>query len=312
MVISDHNFEQIQAPSSLGSDSAFLRDPPNPTMTNRLDTHTVVRSPQQLKLHRALDEIKWVGTISELSDSVTLTSPFALEPIPITRDGIILADFGRWRAAIIDGRREINCIEYPLSEDEALQFIIGHCQPRCGWNAFIRVRLALKLEPHFQKKALANMRAGGKCKGLANLPEAQHIDAREEIALVARVSARNVSKVKTILQTGHPNVICALQDGMITIHRAVQWCKQPKEEQAQQLIEYISEHETNQVIRQTIARLKGKAGIDPMAALSALQFHETRRPGSVVVGFTRLQCTFVLIGQALRPDLPSQGVLKLK
>ena len=51
----------------------------------------------------------------------------------------------------------------------------------------------LKLEPFFQQKALDNMRAGGKYKGLGNLPEAGHIDVRQEIAGAAGVGARNVS-----------------------------------------------------------------------------------------------------------------------
>src|ERR1035441_7068476 len=56
-------------------------------------------------------------------------------------------DDSRWlwalALAVFDGRHEINCIEYPLSEDEALQFILTHHQTRCGWNAFVRIRLAL-------------------------------------------------------------------------------------------------------------------------------------------------------------------------
>ena len=48
------------------------------------------------------------------------------------------------------------------------------------------------------------MRAGGKYKGLANLPEAQHIDVRQEIARAAGVGARNVSNVKTITRDCAP------------------------------------------------------------------------------------------------------------
>jgi hypothetical protein len=78
------------------------------------------------------------------------------------------------------------------------------------WNAFIRIRLALTLEPYFQKRGLDNMRAGGKYKGSANLPEAQHIDVRQELASAAGVGTRNVSNVKTILRNAHPRLITAL------------------------------------------------------------------------------------------------------
>jgi hypothetical protein len=57
------------------------------------------------------------------------------------------------------------------------------------------------------------MRAGGKFKGWANLPEAQHIDVREKIARAAGVDCRNVSNVRTILQTAHPILIGGLKEG---------------------------------------------------------------------------------------------------
>ena len=66
---------------------------------------------------------------------------------------------------------------------------------------------------------------------MANLPEAQHVDVRREIARFAGVGAsgRNVSNVKKILQTAHPRLICALQDGTLTINRALQFCKLAKD-----------------------------------------------------------------------------------
>ena len=136
-----------------------------------------------------MDELGWIGVIDELNDAARLTNQSVTEPILITTNGTILSGFGRWRLAVFDGRHEINCIEYPLSEDEALQFILTHHQTRRGWNAFVRICLALTLKPYFQQRALDNMRAGGKYKGLANLPEAQRIDVRQEIASAAGVGA---------------------------------------------------------------------------------------------------------------------------
>jgi hypothetical protein len=120
-------------------------------------------------------------------------------------------------------RHRFHCIEYPLSEDESLQFILSHHQTRCGWNAFVRIRLALTLEPSLQQRALDNMRAGGRYKGSASLPEAQHIDVRQEIAWAAGAGARNVSNVKSILEVAHPRLIEALRDNTLTINRATQF-----------------------------------------------------------------------------------------
>ena len=218
----------------------------------------------------------------------------------ITTNGTILAGFGSWRSAVFDGRHEINCIEYPLSEDDALQFIISHHQPRRGSNAFIRIRLALKLESSFQQRALDNMRAGGKYKGLANLPEAQHIDVRQEIAHAAGVGARNVSNVKTILKNAHSRLITALLDGALTINGAMQFCKLPWAEQLEQFIRHSEDRETGKVIRQSIARHKEKKiSPDVGAVLDALQQQEARQPGSVMVRVGRFQRTVILIGQDL-------------
>ena len=171
-----------------------------PTTVSRWEGRPVVRSPQQLRLHTALQEIGWTGVIDEFN-AARLTNPSVTEPILVTTQGTILSGFGRWRLAVLEHRHEIHCIEYPLSEDESLQFILAYHQTRCGWNAFVRIRLALTLGPNLQQRALDNMRAGGKYKGSANLPEAQRIDVRQEIARAAGVGDRNVSNVRTILQT---------------------------------------------------------------------------------------------------------------
>ena len=281
-------------------------------VTSRAGGCPVVRLPEQLRLHRALEELGWIGVIDEFNDAARLTNPSVTEPILITTNGTILAGFGRWRLALFERRHEIHCIEYPLSEDEALQFILTHHQTRYGWNAFVRIRLALQLEPYFQKRALDNMRAGGNQKGWANLPEAQHIEVRQEIARAAGVGARNVSNVKTILEVAHLRLKEALRDGTLTINRAIQFCKLPRGEQLEQFIRYSEERATNKVIRQSVGRPKEeKTRLDVVAVLDALQQQEARQPGSVAVRVGRHKRTVVLIGQDLLAGPRSQKELKL-
>lgn len=284
----------------------------NPTAMSRREGRPVVRSPRQLRLHPALDELGWNGVIDGFNDAAGLKEQCVPEPILITTNGTILAGIGRWRSAVFNLVQALNCIEYPLSEDEALQFIIGHHQPQRGWNAFIRVRLALTLEPNLQKRVLDNMRAGGKYKGSANLPDAQHIDVRQEIACVAAVCARNVSNVRTILKVAHPRLIEALRNSTLTINRAIQFCKSPWAEQLEQFIRYSEERATNKVIRQSIARPKEeKISPDVVTVLDALQRQEARQPGSVALRKGRTKRTVVLIGQDLFAGLNSQMELKL-
>ena len=75
-----------------------------------------------------MEELGWTGVIDEFNEAARLTNPSVTEPILITTNGTILAGFGRWRLAVLEGRREIHCIEYPLGEDESLQFILTHHQ----------------------------------------------------------------------------------------------------------------------------------------------------------------------------------------
>jgi hypothetical protein len=117
--------------------SAVAQQSFNPTAMSRLEGHPVVRFPEQLRRHRALEGLGWTGAIDEFNNAARLTNPSVTEPILITANGTILAGFGRWRLALFEGKRELNCIEYPLSEDESLQFILTYHQSRGGWNDFV-------------------------------------------------------------------------------------------------------------------------------------------------------------------------------
>jgi hypothetical protein len=306
------DFSSIRSSSAIEIISVVPSPSFNPTATCQLEWRPVVRSPKQLRVHPALVELDWTGGIDDLNDAAPVKDQSVPVPILITTNGIILAGFGRWWSAVFDGRDEINCIEYPMGEDGSLEFIISHHQRQRGWNDFTRIHLSLKLEPDLQQKALKNMRAGGKYKGLANLPEAQRIDVREEIARIAGVCPRNVSHVKAILRTAHPRVIEALRDGTLKINHAIQFCKLPKGEQLEQFIRYSEERATNKVIRRSIARPREQMiSPDVVAVLDALQHQEARRPGSVAVRIGRHKRTVVLIGQDLFAEPHSQKGLKL-
>src|SRR4051812_5988048 len=262
--------------------------PLDPMAIRRLEGRAVVRSPEQLTLHPALNEIGWTGLIEELNDADGMKERSLPEPILITTNGLILTGFGRWRLALFEGSREIHCIEYSLGDDESLQFMITHHRTRRCWNAFVRIRLALRLEPYLQRRALANMRAGGRYKGSANLPEAQHLDVRQQIAEAVGVGTRNVSNVKTILKNAHPRLITALLSGALTINRGMQFCKLPKAEQLEHFIRYKEDREVSKVIRRSVSRPKKKTSADVFTILDALLEQQARHPGSIVVRVGRL------------------------
>ena len=295
---------------SLGTAEVVSAVPPqpfNPTAMSELVGRSVVRSPEQLRLHRALEGIGWTGVVDEFNDAARRKNPSVPEPILITTTGTILAGFGSWRLAVAEGCHQISCIEYELSENNSLQFILTHHQTRHGWNAFVRICLALALESDLQQKALDNMRDGGKYKGLANLPDVQRIDVRQEVADAAAVGARNVANVKTLLKLAHPRLMEALRGGTLTIYGAMQLCKLPRGEQLEQFIRYSEERATRKVIRQAVSRPKReKTNPNLSAVLETLRQQETRHPGSVVVQVGRFHRTLILIGRDLLAEAHSE------
>jgi hypothetical protein len=285
----------------------------NPTVMSRSDGRSAVRFPEQLQLHPALKEIGWMGLVDEFNDAARLPNPSVPDPILVTSTGTILAGFGSWRLAMIEGKPEVPCIEYTLNDDESLHFILTHHQIRRGWNDFARIRLALTLKPSFQKRALENMRAGGKLKGLANLPDVHRIDVRQEIADIACVCPRNVGNVETILQIAHPRLIEALGDGTLKINRAMELCRLPHSEQLNEFTRYIEDRATGKVIRASLLQpRKDEISLDSASVLEALNNHEELRAGSVLVRIVRNKRTVILVGQDLLDEINAQKELALK
>ncbi len=277
----------------------------SPVKWFRSQRHLVTRSPEQLRLHPALVRLKLIDSVIELNQVMRWNCPDLREHILITTNGTIVSGFRDWHKAVTDARPVVDCIEYSLTDEEAIEVILIRHQPRRSWNNFKRIRLAMELEPYSQSRALANQIAGGKYKGLANLPEAKRIDVRQEIAYLAGVGARNVSKVKTILQA-HPRLIEACQNGALRINRALQLCRLPKGEQVERLSHYLMERSSGKTIHQSISTLRMETiGSQVSVLLRALQLREAREPGSVVMRAGTRKQTVILIGHDCWGDLAS-------
>jgi hypothetical protein len=263
-------------------------------------------------LHPALEELGWTGVVDEFNDAARLKDQAVPEPILITTNGTILAGFGRWRLAVFERRHEIHCIEYPLGEDESLQFILTYHQSRRGWNDFVRICLALKLEPSVQQKALDHMRGGGKYKGSARLPDLERIDVRREVASIAGVGERNVSNVKNILQSAHPRLVAALHEGALTIHAAMKYCSLPRPDQLERFSADCEYRAVSRVIRQCVPETTSEKVLPAAATiLSVLLQQEAQQPGSVVIRAGRTERTVIVVGRDLLAGSLLQGELTL-
>ena len=209
-----------------------------------------MRSPKELRLHHALDKFGLIGVIDDLNDAVRTHDESSLEPLLITRSGTILKGFARWRLALLRDENQIPCAVSPVDEEKAVQVILMEHRPKCGWNDFVRICLALTQEDYFRKKALENMSAGGRNKGATNLSEADRIDVAQEIASLASTGVGNVRKVRLILANAHPSIMTALQKGCLRIHRAWLWCRKlTKSEQRIEFARYLEKRDERRLLR---------------------------------------------------------------
>jgi hypothetical protein len=185
----------------------------------------------ELRSHPSYIRHRLAVSASQISALAGRSDQAFQEPLAITRDRTVLDGYARWDLARQQGRLILSCIEYDLSEMEALQWILRTHQRSKGLNDFNRIVLALDLESLFQEKARLNQRIGGQYKGSSNLTEAERLDVRSEIAAAAGVSVGNVSKVKHLKLAARPELEEALRHGEVSIHRAWIWSKGNREEQ---------------------------------------------------------------------------------
>jgi hypothetical protein len=77
------------------------------------------------------------------------------EPVVVTSTGIVIDGYARLKLAQLHRRENLLCLEYELSEEEALRWLIQRHRPAEGLSAFNRAILALDLEPSLEETACA-------------------------------------------------------------------------------------------------------------------------------------------------------------
>ena len=263
-----------------------------------LPCQLVTRPLHELRPHPSYAQHQLSVSASHLSSLAALGRLAFREPIVVTRRGIVVDGYARWELARRQSRQTILCIEYDLTEEEALRWLIQSHRPSRGLNAYCRTLLALDLGPFLQEQARANQRAGGQNKNASNLTEAKRLDVRTEVAAAAGVSTGNVTKVSQLRKTAHPKVEQALRAGEISIHKAWQWSRRSPEEQLSELEEYQNRKGANQtsqrLIQKHIGRLSPTQLVPPSlgdllkpfvpdrsAALDSIVITEIDAPGNI-------------------------------
>jgi len=212
----------------------------------------------ELRHHASYVRLRFTVPVSKLSALAEQGEQAFREPLAITRERIVIDGYARWELARLKGRLALPCIEYELTEEQAIRWLLQkHCRSN-GMNDFFRILLARDLEPCLKAKSLSNQRFGGRMKGSSNLSEDATVDVRKEIAAAAGVSVGNVSKVKQLLAIGHPELLEALRGSEVSIHRAWRWIKESPNQQIEVLRTYRTERGVNKSIRDLISRHKQK------------------------------------------------------
>jgi hypothetical protein len=270
---------------------------------------TVMRSPQELRIHPALEDTGFCAFLPELQEAARCQDMrMPAQPVLATESGLILAGFGRWRLAVSRRVSGIECLEYTLTDDDALQFMLNLQKSGNRWNAFIRIRLALRLEPTLQQRALGNMQIGGRYKGSATLPKAAQIDVRKQIAEIAETGDRNVSKVKEILDKGHPRILGELASGSISINRAHLLCRLPPGKQLEALTDQFCGRVVGDIEGELLRQAIDDRPLETTGVLTSLQQQEERRPGSVSIRLSRRKRSVILVGEDLQAQMRQNAV----
>jgi hypothetical protein len=185
------------------------------------------------------------------------------------------------------------------------------------WQSHSRPDLrkhALELEPFFKSKGRAKQQAGGQNKGSSILTEAARLDVRKEIARIAGVSVGNVTKVKQLTTIPHLDIIKALREKELSIHRAWLWSKLSPEEQQEQLWLHQSKKGIRKTIRHLLSPHLPKAAPPAFRVrhliklVSALQSGSL---GSVKVVPINIPGKIVLVTEELLRSLDAQEALAL-
>jgi len=110
------------------------------------------------------------------------------------------------------------------------------------------------------------------------------------------------------MQSSHPNIIVGLQNGLLRIHRAWQWCKLPELQQKEEFARYEEVRFRRKLVRE-ISVEHSDVSLDPAQIIQVLQREEARRPGFIAIRTSRSRRTVVVLGQDVLAKLDAQKEL---
>ena len=235
------------------------------------------------------------------------------EAVDITTTGTILDGYAQWKKALDAHCSQILCIEYSLTDEQAIEWLLRRHRRRNGWNGYCRTVVVLELENKFRQE-VANQRAGGQKKGsLSDLTKGEEMHVRSKLAKRACVCEAYIDYVKQLRKEAHPSILQALESGEISIHWAWTLLTFSKSEQS----EILENRRTAKAVRVAYPRpRKPKTiSIDPSRMLQVWQVLAARDARGIkctVVSIDGEKVEIrVQINEELFASMQSQGEVKL-
>jgi len=279
---------------------------------NESNGRLLTRPVEELRPHPSYARHQFTVSASKLSALVERGDLAFQEPLVISADGTIIDGYARWQLALQHGRRAVRCIQYELTEEEALLWLLhSHCRSD-GLNQFCRILLAQELESPSRARALSNQKSGGRNKASSILTEAERVDVRSRIAARARASVGNVSKVQQLATTAVPELLGALRDGEISINLGWLLSKKSPPEQSAELALERCKKNIKKDMRTLACRHMGKTlpvVSDPRNLIGKLLALETGNAGSVRVLVSNARGRAIAVTKELLLEIDAQQEL---
>src|SRR5438270_1380285 len=127
------------------------------------------RRTEELRLHPSYARLGIKVSASRLNALLEQGNDAFLFPLVVTTDGIVIDGYARLEVARLQGRTIVECVEYDISEEEALRRLLLCHRPSPGLPPFTRIAMARDLAKSLREKALQHQQAGGKSKGSSKL-----------------------------------------------------------------------------------------------------------------------------------------------
>src|ERR1041385_241946 len=257
-----HNFRSADGRSQQHSQLANRADHKSnrPQMGTRASLRVISWHVRDLKPHPCYAALGLKVSFSRLNALLESGEDAFLFPLMVTSNGIVIDGYARLEVARLQGRPTLECVEYDISQEEALRRLLLCHRPSPGLPPFSRIAMARGLTKSFKEKAFQHQQAGGREKGSSKLAESERVDVQKEIAAAAGVSVGTLSHALEVLETGDPEVRRALCDGEIKIDRAWRWCKELRGQQRDNLRLYRRNRGMERVAEKLVAKQARRMG----------------------------------------------------